>query len=372
MSEDIPTTIVLDNGSGMCKVGIAGDDAPLAIFPSIIGHPKHKCIMIESGSRSTYVGNEAQSKRGILNLKYPINHGIVTDWDAMQQIWHHAFYNELCLCPEEHSILLSETPLNPLANKQKMAQIIFETFNMVGMQVSLSSILSIFQNGRLTGVSCESGDAVSIVVPIYEGYLIPHAIQRLDYAGRDLTHILMSLLSDRGYSLTSSSEREIVRDIKEKFGFVALDFEQELKLPCSKPFTSEYKLPDGHVISLGNERFKCCEALFKPKLFGIDSNSIDQALYQSVKACSVDIRKCLLMNVILAGGTTCLRMFPERIEKELVSLCQGSHRIKIVSPPERRYSVWYGGSVLASLSTFQNTLITRSQYNEFGPNIFRK
>jgi len=372
MGDEVPA-VVIDNGSGMCKAGVAGEEAPKAVFPSIVGRPKNPGIMVGVDGKDVFVGDEAQAKRGVLLLKYPIEHGMITNWDDMEKIWHHCYFNELRVPPEEHPAMLTEAPLNPKANREKMIDVMFGTFNVPNFYVGVQAVLSLYASGRTTGIVLDAGDGVAHTVPIYEGYALPHAILRIDLAGRDITDYLVKLMTETGASFASSAEREIVRDIKEKTNFVALDFDQAKKeAEQSSTHDVVYELPDGNTVTVGSQRFRAPEALFQPSLIGKEFPGIHELTFNSIMKCDVDVRRDLYQNVCLSGGTTMITGLPERLNKELVSLAPSTIKIKIVAPAERKFSVWIGGSILSSLSTFQAMWISKSEYDEAGPSIVHR
>jgi len=333
----------------------------------------------------------------------------------MEKIWHHTFYNELKVAPEEHRLLLSDTVPNSAASREKMTQIMFETFNTPAFMVAPNPVLSLYASGRETGIVLGCGESLMTSTPIYASSIISYSgtINRAEYRQTEelspysdthytITQFLMKRLEKRGFNFSTIAERDLLNQLKEQFGYVALDPENELKKTDA---SCEYKLPDGQIITFTpEERILCGELLFRPS---IDKDmagckGVHELIYESISHCHKQLHHQLYGNVVVEGGSSMFQGFAARLEKELKLLLGGTcsddlfkvvqcekkntyfnrlpgelvtmmskylNTVKVIAPPERRYSVWIGGSILARLSSFQQTWITTEEYNENGPDI---
>lgn len=398
--------VVIDNGSGNIKAGFAGEERPKTYTATIVGRPKYQKVMagllvlgleltgLSYTNEETYIGSLAQQNRGILKLLHPIEHGVVINWDDMERIWHHTYATGLKASPEDHPLLITEAPLNPRTNRDRMCQVLFEALGVPCVYVSIQAVLSLYASGRTTGVVVDIGDGVGHVVPVYEGFSLPTSVKRMDVAGRDVTeHLAFNIRRISGEAFLSSAELDIVRCIKEKCCFLSKDITRDEKkylgVPYSRYITpaaddsdlfTSYKLPDGHVLNLGVEQFRAPEILFNPQIIGDESPGIHELTSLAIAKTDLDLRPALYQNVVLSGGTTLLKNFGDRMLSELKNqqvsqsssswhghrgLSKESHtKIKIYAPPERKYSTWIGGSILAGLSTFRKLWVTAQEYAE--------
>eukprot|EP00051_Salpingoeca_urceolata_P027357 m.481147 g.481147 ORF g.481147 m.481147 type:complete len:388 (+) comp22059_c0_seq1:1468-2631(+) len=371
--------IVIDNGSGTLKAGFAGDPYPKCIIPSYVGEPKHLPLMASGMEGSTFIGPKAEEARGLLKIKYPMEHGVVEDWDAMQEVWQYVYTKESQMLGgredvrrEDHPVLLTECPLNPRSNRERAAEIFFETFGVPLFYVSIQAVLALYASGRTTGLVLDSGDGVTHAVPICRGYAIPHSIVRVDVAGRDVTRHLKLLLRKEGHVFRSSSEFEIVRQIKEDACFVSQDVDKEHQhdLGADK---DKYTLPDGQQIKIGQAKFKAPEILFKPSDIGEECEGVHEVINYSIRKSDMDLREELFKSIVLSGGSTLYKGFGDRLLKELTQLAPKNIKIRISAPPERKYSTWIGGSILAQLTSFKKSLgIKKQDWDESGVNILQK
>uniref|UniRef100_A0A8D0BQU7 Actin n=1 Tax=Salvator merianae TaxID=96440 RepID=A0A8D0BQU7_SALMN len=347
--------VIIDNGSGTCKAGIAGEDRPRSIITSVVGHLKQK-------TQGCNFGERAFSQKSSVLLNYPIERGVITSWDDMEKLWRHIYKYELGVKASEWPVLLSESPLNPFSNREKTTELMFERFKVPALYLSVQATLALYASGRITGLVMDSGDGVTHAVPIYDGYCLPHGVSRLDVAGKDVTEYLAHLLLENGYSSLSRTKKNIVKDIKEKLSYVALDLRHETK----KKVEQVLKLPDGTAIKTNFHLCQAPEILFSPRIIGIGGPGIHAMITKSTKKCDQDICGLLYGNVILSGGSSLFRGLDERIFKEIEHDVPKGVSVRIIAPLDRLCASWIGGSIIAHLITFIPMWITREDYKEFG------
>ena len=366
--------VVLDNGSHSMKAGFGGEDAPRAVFGAVVGRVRAAGVTPGLDHRMTYIGSEALSRREVLSIRRPIERGIITNWDDMETMWQHTFYEMLRVAPEEHPVVLSEAPLNPRANLEKMTQIMFETFNTPAMKcMNHAELVTRAYGGRAaTGVVVDSGYSVTHVVPVYEGRALPHATVRLDYGGADVTEQLARLIAEHGVTfLTPAVSETAVNRMKEHVALLSLEYAADMAAEQSS-ISRVYRLTDPNMeILLGKERIACTEPLFNPKLMRKGDAGLHRAVVDAIMKCDQTIRKALFANIMLSGGNTLLPGFTERLQREIIEIISQTIKVQVRAAPDRGHAVWLGGSIFAVQAEYRATWISKEEYDESGPSIVR-
>lgn len=366
---DKSKVIVCDNGTGFVKCGFAGDNFPRHKFPAVVGRPILRFEETDGSSsnlQSIMCGDEADKCRSSLELSWPVSNAIIKDYPDMIHLWDYTFHEKLGVprtagAFNDYRILLTEPPLNPMDNRKKMLETMFEHYGFGGVSVQIQAVLTLYGQGIVTGVVVDSGDGVTHMVPVFEAQCIPHQIRRMNLAGHDITEYLIKLLFLRGYSFNRTADFDTVRQIKESLCYVGVDLELEKKLALETTVLDEvYELPDKTKITVGSERFEASEAIFKPQLVDKEGMGMSEMLFDLINSCPMDLRKAFYSHVVLSGGTTMLAGLPSRLEKDIrdmyrEKILQGSEAdmkrfpLKIEDPPARKTLVFAGGSIFASL-----------------------
>lgn len=360
---DVKHTIVLDNGTSSIKAGFSGENQPRVTLPMLVGKPKPGSNIVGIQSKDYFVGNEALTKQNLLDIIDPVENGIITNWEYIEQLWKYVFYDELHVIPEDYCVLVTEKPFNRPENREKTLQVLFETFHVTSLYTCQQAVLGLFGIGKTTGITLDCGEGNYHIVPVYEGYSISHAILKSELSGAMLTNYMQQLLGEKAADLPLTS----IRQIKEKLCYVPLDYQAESQ--AAEQFAST-KLATGEIFECGSERYRCPEILFDPTLNELEFDGIHQSIFDSIMKCDIDIRKDMYKNILLCGGSAMFRGLSERIEKEIIALAPPSMKIRVFAPPERRNCVWLGGSALGDRDFFkQSMVVTRKEYEDQGAQI---
>jgi len=380
--------VVCDNGTGFVKCGYAGSNFPEHIFPSMVGRPilRSTAKIGDIEIKDLMVGEEASQLRSMLECSYPMDNGIVRNWEDMLHVWDYTFgESKMNIDPKNCKVLLTEPPLNPMKNRQKMIEVMFEKYQFEGVYIAIQAVLTLYAQGLLTGVVIDSGDGVTHICPVYEGFALPHLTRRLDIAGRDITKYLIKLLLLRGYAFNHTADFETVRMMKEKLCYVGYDIEQEQKLALETTFLVEqYTLPDGRTVRMSGERFEAPEALFQPHLVDVEGFGVAELLYNTIQAADIDTCPEFYKHIVLSGGSTMYPGLPSRLEREIKQLyLEGvlkgdtaklsKFKIRIEDPPRRKHMVFLGGAVLADIMKNKDDFwMSRAEYEEKGVGVLAK
>lgn len=365
------SAVVIDMGTGTCKVGFAGQARPTYTVASIIGCQPKKSATKGKPVLETFIGDAARM-RPELALVQTVRHGIVLDWDAAELIWRHVVEHDLRVSTQDHALLFSDPPFSPTTNREKLVEVAFESLRSPAMYVASQAVLSVYAHGRVSGLVVDTGHGVTSTVPVFQGYHLPHAMQRLDLAGAHLTAFLAEVLLETRLPL-GQQDLDAVENIKHRYCYVAADFQKEQARPEQASWQS-VELPDGRTVTLSKELSQCPELLFSPpEMPGLAPAGIATMAKQSLHKVAPEVRPDLAGNVLLCGGSSLFRGFEGRFRAELLGSVPPEEHVVVAAQPARNFSVWIGGSVLASLPAFRSCWILREQYEEQGPHIvYRK
>jgi actin-related protein 3 len=399
--------IVIDNGTGYTKMGYAGNIEPQFIIPTAISAKKvdtNKPANLDD--LDFHIGDDAELTSKTNGINYPVRKGQVDNWTQMEQVWQHSIFKYLRAEPEDHYFCLTEPPLNPPENREFAAEVFFETFNVPGLYIAVQAVLALCASWTspqvtertLTGTVIDSGDGVTHVIPVSDGYVIGGSIKSMDLAGRTVTQFIQNLLLEREEDVPPAQRQEVAKQIKEKWCYVCPDIVKEFGRYDLKP-QEWMKVYEGvNDISkkpfrcdVGYERFLGPEVFFNPEIFSNDEPlSLPIQVDQCVQSTPVDCRRGLYKNIVLSGGSTMFKDFSKRLQRDVrkfvdnrqeKSIALGGDAaknvqvvpidVRVISHGMQRYAVWFGGSMLSSTADFYKACHSKAQYEEVGPSICR-
>lgn len=373
-------TIIIDNGTNTIKAGFSDDDMPRVVIPTVLGRPTSNqgpelTEEDKNDQLDIFVGEEALNKGGTLQLVSPIQNGKIIDFESIELIWKHIFYNELLAEPKKHPVIVTEAPFADYDNREKMAQILFDNLGVENLYITNNSTLALYANGKTTGTVVDIGFGTTSFVPIYEGFALNHAVSYVDIGGKDLTNFFCKIIKEhtpeKNLGYEEDSQKAMINDLKEKICEVAEDYDSQIKKCMDSNSSEKYSLPDGSCVYINQEKYKCPELLFQPQLDGNRMhNGLHEETFKAIKKCDEDIEKDLFQNVILCGGSSLFLKTRKKFEKELQSLAPTGKTVKVIAPPERKFSSWLGGAILSSMDNFKSEMfVSKKEWNENGKNV---
>ena len=364
--ENEQSTIIIDIGTSQCKIGFSGENNWPYIVPTCVGHEKPK------SQRSEFYWNMSDYYKTInKNYSYPIKHGIITDFREMKDLYDNIFERELRVSPEFHKLFITQPIFNPLDKMEKQAEIFFESrydYCVPALYIGNQAVLSLIGKGYSTGFSLESGEGITQLVPIYDGFALQYAATKFRLAGRDLDEFMLSLLRNKYYRFSSLSEIGLAKLIKEKECYVAENYEKEKNKIESSVFT----LPDESSIIIKEEIILCPDALFNPEIMGKGEEGIVEASYNSIQKCDDALKSEMFGNIVISGGNTNFKGFNNRFLLEMKKKVRDEFEIKIHDVEDKIRAAWQGANILSMMPIMESYWINKFEYEEYGNAILHR
>ncbi|XP_020854509.1 actin-like protein 10 [Phascolarctos cinereus] len=363
--------VVIDNGSGFTKVGFAGEKKPRFILKTASCLPN--CATAMRGMPCSLDALGTAPGRSRL-----LKHGVIVDWESMESLWRHLFACGLKTSPKNWPVLMSDSPTSLPKNREKVAELMFETFSVPAFHMASTGLLALCSGGSLSGLAVEAGAGVCHATPIYAGHMWHKATFRLDMAGAALSKYFHGLLLEACPDpRLQALPRLTVTMLKKRCCYISLDYEAALRAPTLQLPSACFCTADGCPVTLTDECFRCPKPLFWPSLLGHSSPGLSSLAFQALQAVPETIRPKLAANVLVAGGSTLFPGFPQRLRLELKALYQKQQQWpavssgtvlhpQLVAKPERGLATWVGGSLAGSLHSFHRLWVTHTMYEEQG------
>ncbi|XP_008566427.1 PREDICTED: actin-like protein 10 [Galeopterus variegatus] len=354
--------VVVDQGSGFTKAGFAGEKQPRIVLKS--------SSLVPSWDRPVLPGAPGCELAGGVARAHPIKHGVVVDWEALEGLWERLLVGGLRVCPEQWPVLVSDSPSAPPADRERVAELLFEALAVPACHMASTAMLALCSAGALSGLAVEAGAGVCHATPIYAGHSWHKATFRQDVAGTTLSRYLRDLLvAACPYLGQRALPRKDITQLKKRCCYVSLDFEGDLCDPA-RHHPASFCMGNGCSVCLSSERFRCPEPIFQPGLLGQAEPGLPTLAFRALQKMPTTLQTRLANAVVLAGGSTLFPGFVERLDMELEAQCQRhgymALRPRLVAKPGRGCAVWTGGSMVASLHSFRCHWMTRAMYQECG------
>ena len=364
-------SIIVDLGSSTLKIGFNNEDIPKFELPSYIGETQEEIIngKIKKDENKTYISSSCVQLLDNLKVYYPIKNGSFTNKDDIKLIFDY-IYKQLDISSSSeinsHKILVTEPLFNSILNKRNISEYLFESLGIPSIFFGSQPVLSLLGTGRTSGTILESGDNITQCCIVKEGCSLSNTFIRNNYGGADVTGYFQDLLQRRGYFFNNSSTYQLVKKIKEKFSRT-----KYYKEPEGREESDIFSLPDGTSIRIGNEKKDCTEALFDLHLIGKNYSSMDKMIYDSINRTDIELRIKLFGQILLSGGNTSIKGFPEALHKEIKKRINKNIKVRLYTPLRPQFCSWIGGKVLTSLNDFKNMWINKGEWDEKGDNVFK-